>query len=156
MVEIHGPKGIPSIGEPVTLNCTAAVLLGVTESPVLTLKHPNGTNISRNVGMSVSVVLDPVHIGDVGEYVCTGKIEFSDLENVTTIVVVTKQSLTLKCKPIARITHITIICDIIDFLVQCQPHKLILHTVIHLLLVLIPLWSAQQLMTMYLMVMTYL
>ena len=48
MVEIHGPNSITSIGEPVTLNCTAAVVLGIMESPVLTLRHPNGTNYLSN------------------------------------------------------------------------------------------------------------
>ena len=69
------------------------------QSPILTLKRPSGTTFSSDVQMSViSVVFDPVHIEDAGEYVCTGKIEFSELGNVTSVVVETKQSLTLKCK----------------------------------------------------------
>ena len=99
MLEIHGPNNIPSIGEAVTLDCIATVLLGVMESPVLTLKHPNGTNSSSSVGMSgISVVLDPVHIADAGEYVCMGVIEFHDLRNVTVIAAEMKKKLTLKCK----------------------------------------------------------
>ena len=94
MIEINGPDKIPSIGESVTLTCKAAVLLGVIETPVLTLKHPNGTNLSSD--FEISFVLDPVYIADAGEYVCTGKIE---LENVTTVHVETNRNLSLKCKP---------------------------------------------------------
>ena len=99
MLEIHGPNNIPFIGEVVTLNCTATVLLGVMVSPVLTLKFPNGTNFSSSIGMSgISVVLDPVHIADAGEYVCTGIIELHDLGNGTVISAEMKKNLTLKCK----------------------------------------------------------
>ena len=102
MLEIHGPNNIPFIGEVVTLNCTASVLLGVMESvtPVITLKHPNETKFSSNVRMlGISVVLDPVHIADAGEYVCMGVIELHDLGNVTvTATEIIKSRLTLKCK----------------------------------------------------------
>ena len=92
IVEIHGPNSIPSIGEQVTLNCTT---LGLTESPVLTLKHPNGTNLSSV--SEVSILFDPVRIADAGEYVCTGEIKVG---NITTVIVEAKQNLILKCKHI--------------------------------------------------------
>ena len=103
MVEIHGPISIPSIGEQVTLKCTAAVLHGVIESPVLALKHPNGTTLSSDAATEISVVLDPVHIADAGEYTCSGEIIFSELENVTVTAVEIKQNLSLKCK--FRVPH---------------------------------------------------
>ena len=99
MLEIHGPNNIPFIGEVVTLDCTATVLFGMMESPVLTLKLPNGTKFISSVGMSeISVVFDLVHIADAGEYVCTGIIELHDLGNVTVIAAEMKTNLTLKCK----------------------------------------------------------
>ena len=99
MLEIHGPNNIPSIGEVVTLDCTATVLFGVMESPVLTLKLPNGTKFIGSVGMSeISVVIDLVHIADAGEYVCTGVIKLHDLGSVTVIAAEMKTNLTLKCK----------------------------------------------------------
>ena len=49
-------------------------------------------------------MFDPVHLEDAGEYVCTGEIE---LANISTVVVETKQILSLKCKYCTCI-HITV------------------------------------------------
>ena len=94
-VEIGGPSIIPSIGERVTISCTATVVLGVIQLPILTLTHTNGTNLSSAVGTQVSVVLDPAHVRDAGEYTCTGEI---DLEGITAVIVQAKQNFTFKCK----------------------------------------------------------
>ena len=94
-LEFVGPSIIPSIGERVTISCTATVVLGVIHLPVLTLTHPNGTNLSSTVGTQVSVVLDPAHVRDAGEYTCTGMI---DLEDIMAITVQAKRNFTFKCK----------------------------------------------------------
>ena len=94
-VMIDGPSIIKSFGERVTINCTARIVLGVTQLPVLSLTHPNGTNLSSTEGRLISIVLDPVHIEDAGEYTCTGVIH---LENITSVVVQAKQNFTFKCK----------------------------------------------------------
>ena len=95
VVIVDGPSTIPSIGERVTINCTATIVLGVTQLPILTLTHPNGTNLSSTEARLISVVLDPVHIEDAGEYTCTGAIH---LENITSATVQAKQDFTFKCK----------------------------------------------------------
>ena len=95
MVMIDDPNIITSIGERVTINCTATTVLGVTQLPILTLIHPNGMNFSTTEGRFTSIVLDPVHIEDAGEYTCTGVIH---LENITSVIVQAKQNFTFKCK----------------------------------------------------------
>ena len=46
-------------------------------------------------GRLISVVFDPVHIEDAGEYTCTGVIH---LENITSVIVQAKQNFIFKCK----------------------------------------------------------
>ena len=93
---IDGPSSVAAtVGERVTINCTATTVAGVTQVPTLTLTHPNGTNLSITAGRLISVVLDPVHITDAGEYTCTGAI---DLENITSVIVQAKQNFKVKCK----------------------------------------------------------
>lgn len=95
MIEIHRPSITPFIGGGVTINCTVTTIIGVTALPTLTLTHPNGTNFSSTEGRFLSIMLDPVHIEDAGEYTCTGEI---NLENITSVTVHTKQNFTFKCK----------------------------------------------------------
>jgi hypothetical protein len=94
-VMIDGPSGVADIGERVIINCTATIIVGVSQLPTLTLTHPNGTDLSRTEGEIISIILDPVHIEDAGEYTCTGAI---DLENITSATVQIKQNFTFKSK----------------------------------------------------------
>jgi hypothetical protein len=94
-VIIDGPSSVTDIGERVTINCTSTTIVGVSQLPTLSLTHPNGTDLSRTEGEIVSIVLDPVHIEDAGEYICTGEI---DLENITSATVQVEQNFTFKCK----------------------------------------------------------
>ena len=95
MVKVYRPSITPSIGKRVTINCTATTVVGLTQSPTLTLTHPNGTNLSSTEGRFISIILDSAHITDAGEYTCTGAI---DLENITSVIVQVKRNLTFKCK----------------------------------------------------------
>ena len=94
-VMIGGPSSVADIGEIATINCTATTIVGVSQLPTLTLTHPNGTNLSSTEGIMVSIMLDPVHVKDAGEYTCTGEIH---LENITSATIHVKQNFTFKCK----------------------------------------------------------
>ena len=94
-IMIGGPSSVADIGQRATINCTAITIAGVTQLPILTLTHPNGTNLSRTVGKMASIILDPVQVQDAGEYTCIGEI---DLENTTSAIVQVKQNFTFKCK----------------------------------------------------------
>ena len=95
IVMIGSPSSVAAIGEEVTINCTATTVLGVSQLPTLTLTHPNRTNLSSAEGKFISIMLDPVHITDAGEYTCTGAI---DLENITSVIVQVQQNITFKCE----------------------------------------------------------
>ena len=92
---ISGPSSVADIGQRATINCAAITIAGVSQLPILTLTHPNGTNLSRIVGKMASIILDPVHVEDAGEYTCMGEI---NLENITSAIVQVKQNITFKCK----------------------------------------------------------
>ena len=94
-VMIGGPSSVVDIGEIATINCTATTIVGVSQLPTLTLKHPNGTNLSRTEGKMASIILHPVEVEDAGEYTCMGEI---NLENITSATVQVKQNFTFKCK----------------------------------------------------------
>ena len=94
-VVIGGPSSVADIGERATINCTATTIVGVSQLPTLTLTHPNGTNLSSTEGNVISIVLDPVHVKDAGEYTCTGEIH---LENIISAIVQIKQNFTFECK----------------------------------------------------------
>jgi hypothetical protein len=90
---IDGPSSVADIGERATINCTATTIVGASQLPTLTLTHPNGINVSRTEGKIISIILDPVHVGDAGEYTCRGEIN-----NMTSATVQVKQNFTFKCK----------------------------------------------------------
>ena len=94
-VMIGGPSSVGDIGERAIISCTATTIVGVSQLPILTFTHPNGTNLSRTEGKMASIILDPVEVEDAGEYTCTGEI---DLENITSTNVQVKQNFTFKCK----------------------------------------------------------
>ena len=94
-VMIDGSSSVATIGERVTINCTSTTIVGVSQLPFLTLTHPNGTNLSSAEERFISIILEPVHITDAGEYTCTGAI---DLENITSVSVQVKQNFTFKCE----------------------------------------------------------
>ena len=96
VVMIDGPiSGEAVIGEMVTINCTATTITGVIALPTLTLTHPNGTNFNSTKGRLFSIMLNPVHVEDAGEYTCTGEI---DLENITSVTIQDRQNFTFECK----------------------------------------------------------
>lgn len=86
-----------SIGEKISISCNANTLYGVMETPTLTLKHPNGTNLSTVVGEKLSVVLYSVNSTDIGEYTCYAEVNFSGIDNLRSFTQA-KQYITFKCK----------------------------------------------------------
>ena len=100
------------IGEMVTIICTATTIAGVIALSTLTLTHPNGTNLNSTEGRFLSIMLDPVHVEDAGEYTCTGEI---DLENITSITVQDRQIFVFECKCTKFMSFFNKICVHINF-----------------------------------------
>lgn len=97
MIEFAVPNFIPSIGEMITVNCSVEVTPGVTDLPLLTLTHPNGTNISSVYKKKMYFTIDPVQARDAGQYICSAELVLSDLGG-NLIVVQSKKNISLKCK----------------------------------------------------------
>ena len=97
LVEILAPNTLPSLGEEITINCTATVMADVMHSPMLTLTHPNGNNIKSSIGSTLSLVLESSSTVDAGEYTCSGQLLFPELNNVS-LFAQQKANISFKCK----------------------------------------------------------
>ena len=93
-----------------TVNCSAQVTPGVTDLPLLTLTHPNGTIISGAPEKVSSVTFNSVQARDAGQYICSAEVVLSDLDDHL-LVVQSKENISLKCKLI----KIQVIIRLISF-----------------------------------------